>query len=106
VNPAGLVGDGVLQPMIAAVDLPRVVADPPSPLPTTTFVTYPNAYTAECKTDGLDAWLQITRTVPAKAAPTLTGTEGPTWGLHDFDVAAPLGNLIELVRAQSAAFKP
>jgi hypothetical protein len=105
VNPAGLVGDGVLQPMIAAADLPRVVADPPSPLPTTTFVTYPNAYTAECRMDGLDAWLQITRTAPAKAAPTLTGTEGPTWGLHDFDVAAPLGNLIELVRAQSAAFK-
>jgi hypothetical protein len=107
VNPTALAGgQGVLQPMIAAADLPRVVADPPSPLPTTTFVTYPSAYTAECKTDGADAWLQITRTVPAKAAPTLTGTEGPSWGLHDFDVAAPLGNLIELVRAQSAAFKP
>ena len=107
VNPTSLAGGtGVLQPMIAAVDLPRVVADPPSPLPTTTFVTYPNAYTAECKTSGNDAWLQITRTVPAEAAPTLTGTEGPTWGLHDFDVAAPLGNLIELVRAQSATFRP
>lgn len=107
VNPTVLAGGtGVLQPLIAAADLPRVVADPPSPLPTTTFVTYPNAYSAECKTSGADAWLQITRTVPATAAPTLTGTEGPTWGLHDFDVAAPLGNLIELVRAQAAAFKP
>ena len=107
VNPTALGGGaGVLQPMIAAVDLPRVVADPPSPLPTTTFVTYPNAYSAECKTSDADAWLQITRTVPATAAPTWTGTEGPTWGLHDFDVAGPLGNLVDLVRAQSAAFKP
>jgi hypothetical protein len=65
-----------------------------------------NAYTSECKTSGADAWLQITRTAPAKAAPTLTGTEGPTWGLHDFDVAAPLGNLLELVRAQAAAYRP
>ncbi len=103
-NPAALGGKGTLLPLIAAVDLPNVATNVPTPLPSTTFVSYQNAYSAECKTSDTDAWLQITPLGPPGTAPTLTGTEGPTWGLHDFDVAAPLGNLIELVRAESAAY--
>ncbi|MGZ6267417.1 MAG: DUF3089 domain-containing protein [Candidatus Limnocylindrales bacterium] len=107
VNPAAPGGKGTyLLPLIASSDLPRLTATPPSPLPTTTFVSYPDAYSAECKSSDTDAWLETTRLDANGAAPVLVGTEGPSWGLHDFDVSLPLGNLIELVRTESAAFKP
>jgi Protein of unknown function (DUF3089) len=105
VNPTAPGGKGTMKPLIAASDLPRLTAQPPEPLPTTTFVTYPNAYTAECKSNDDGAWLQISRIDPAAAAPTLVGTEGRSWGLHDFDVSLPLGNLLDLVGAESAAYK-
>jgi hypothetical protein len=105
VNPTDLGGVGTMKPLIAASDMPRLTAQPPTPLPTTTFVTYPNAYSAECKTNDDGAWLQISRIGPAAAAPTLVGTEGRSWGLHDFDVSLPLGNLLDLVGAESAAYK-
>jgi hypothetical protein len=105
VNPTAPGGKGTMKPLIAASDLPRLTAQPPKPLPTTTFVTYPNAYTAECNANDDGAWLQISRIDPAAAAPTLVGTEGRSWGLHDFDVSLPLGNLLDLVGAESAAYK-
>jgi hypothetical protein len=105
VNPVALDGKGTLKPLIAASDMPRLTAQPPKPLPNTTFVTYPNAYAAECKTNGDGAWLQISRIGPAAAAPTLVGTEGRSWGLHDFDVSLPLGNLLDLVGAESTAYR-
>jgi Protein of unknown function (DUF3089) len=107
VNPATPGGTAVFrQPLIAASDLPNLTSDPPKPLPTTTFVSYPNAYSAVCKLDGDAAWLEVTRINPHGAAPVLVGTEGRTWGLHDFDVSLPAGDLLDLVRAQSAAFRP
>ena len=36
----------------------------------------------------------------------MTQTIGPTWGLHLYDVGLALGNLVDLVRQQSAAFSP
>jgi len=105
VNPTALGGSRTMKPLIAASDMPRLTAQPPKPLPSTTFVTYPNAYAAECKTSDDGAWLQITRIGPAAAAPTLAGTEGRAWGLHDFDVSLPLGNLLDLVAAESTAYK-
>ena len=106
VNPTALSGGvGIMKPLIAASDMPRLTAQPPSPLPSTMFVTYPNAYSAECKTNDDGAWLQVSRIGPAAAAPTLVGTEGPTWGLHDFDVSLPLGNLLDLVAAESKAYR-
>jgi Protein of unknown function (DUF3089) len=105
VNPAAPGGRGTMKPLIAASDMPRLTAQPPSPLPTTTFISYPNAYTAECKSNDDGAWLQISRIDPAAAAPKLVGTEGRSWGLHDFDVSLPLGNLLDLVAAESTAYK-
>jgi hypothetical protein len=104
VNPTALGGKGTMKPLIAASDMPRLTAQPPSPLPTTTFITYSNAYSAECVANSEGTWLQISRIDPTAAAPTLVGTEGPSWGLHDFDVSLPLGNLLDLVRAESAAY--
>jgi hypothetical protein len=105
VNPTALGGAGTMKPLIAASDMPKLTAQPPTPLPTTTFITYPNAYTAECKSNSDGAWLQVSRIDPAAAAPVLVGTEGRTWGLHDFDVSLPLGNLLDLVGAESTAYK-
>jgi hypothetical protein len=106
VNPTALSGGaGTMKPLIAASDMPRLTAHPPTPLPSTMFVTYPNAYSAECKSNDAGAWLQISRIGPATAAPTLVGTEGRSWGLHDFDVSLPLGNLLDLVGAEAAAYK-
>jgi hypothetical protein len=96
-------GKGTLSPMFATTDLARL-ADGPQPVPTTPYVSYPDAFSAQCHTSGDATWLQITRTGPSGAAPALAGSEGPTWGLHDFDVAVGLGNLIELIRTQAAAF--
>ena len=107
VNPAAPGGAAAFRlPLIAAVDLPRLTADPPRPLPTTTFVSYPDAYAAVCRFDGDAAWLEVTRVDPKGEAPVLVGTEGRSWGLHDFDVSLPLGNLLDLVRTQSAAWRP
>jgi hypothetical protein len=105
VNPTTLTGSSTMKPLIAASDMPRLTAQPPSPLPTTTFISYPDAYTAECKANSAGAWLEVGRVNPAAAAPVLVGTEGRSWGLHDFDVSLPLGNLLDLVGAQSAAYK-
>jgi Protein of unknown function (DUF3089) len=105
VNPTALGGSGTMKPLIAASDMPRLTAKPPTPLPTTMFITYPNAYAAECKSNEDGAWLQVSRINPAAAAPTLVGTEGRSWGLHDFDVSLPLGNLLDLVGAESAGYR-
>jgi hypothetical protein len=103
VNPAAPGGKGTLSPIFATADLAKL-ADGPKPVPATPYVSYPDAFSAQCQTSGDATWLQITSTGPSGAAPTLAGSEGPSWGLHDFDVAAGLGNLIELVRAEAAAF--
>jgi hypothetical protein len=105
VNPTALGGKVTMKPLIASSDMPRLTATPPSPLPTTTFISYPNAYTAECESNPDGAWLQVSRIDPSAAAPVLVGTEGEAWGLHDFDVSLPLGNLLDLVASESAAYK-
>lgn len=105
VNPVAPGGSGTMKPLIATSDMPRLTAQPPNPLPKTTFVTYSNAYTAECQTNADGAWLQISRIDPAAAAPILVGTEGRSWGLHDFDVSLPLGNLLDLVASELTAYK-
>jgi hypothetical protein len=91
-------------PLVASSDLPRLTAHPPSPLPTTLFVSYPAAYAARCRQSGTAAWLEVAPVDPSGAAPVVTGTEGPAWGMHDLDVSLPLGDLIDLVRAESKAY--
>ena len=36
--------------------------------------------------------------------PVVSQTLGPTWGLHLADISIALGNLVDLVRQQTAAF--
>jgi hypothetical protein len=103
VNPAAPGGKGTLAPIFPTLELARL-PDHPDPLPTTTYVAYPDELSAECRTSDDATWLQVTRIGPKGATPVLAGSEGPAWGLHELDVSLTLGNLVDLVRAQAAAY--
>jgi len=112
VNPASLSGGtGPLQPYFSRTPLPgalgaligteRVAAVP------TAWVAYPGLYTGHCESSGGADWLQIdTTNIAGDARPVVTQTLGPTWGLHLTDISIALGNLVDLVRQQTAAFSP
>jgi hypothetical protein len=77
----------------------------PAPVASTPFVSYPGEFSAECKSSGGANWLQIDRVGGASdQRPALNVAEAPTWGLHVVDVNIALGNLVDLVRSESAAF--
>jgi hypothetical protein len=70
---------------------------------TTPYASLPGRLTAECRRTADFSWLQVSARRlpdgrPALVLPTLLG---PAWGLHVIDVNLALGNLVELVRAQS-----
>ena len=94
VNPAAPGEPGALIPVLPDREIVRL-AGGPKPAPTTAFVSYPNALTAQCRTSGDATWLQVTRAASARATPTLSGSEGPAWGLHDLDMSLALGNLVD-----------
>ena len=71
----------------------------------TPFISYPGEYSAHCVSSGGATWLQVDRTGgAADRRPSLSIAESPSWGLHLVDVNVALGNLVELVRSESAAF--
>ncbi len=71
----------------------------------TAWVAYPGLYTAHCESAGDVNWLQIdTTNVAGDERPVVSQVLGPTWGLHLVDVNIALGNLVDLVREQSAAY--
>ncbi len=72
----------------------------------TPWVSYPNLYRAQCRTSGGATWLQVTDiSGPKDSRPVLQQTSGPGWGLHDDDVNLALGNLVQVVRDESLAYK-
>jgi hypothetical protein len=76
----------------------------PGTAPLARFV-YPGLYTAHCESSGGADWLQIdTTNVTGDQRPVVSETLGPTWGLHQADVQIALGNLVDLVRQQTAAY--
>jgi hypothetical protein len=101
VNPAAPGGTGKLAPVFLTTELAGRPGHP-EPLPATPYVSYPGQVSAQCKTDGDATWLQIARL--SSVLPELSGSEGPSWGLHDLDVSLALGNLVELVRSEAAAY--
>jgi hypothetical protein len=71
----------------------------------TPWVTYPELYRAECMSQGGATWLQITDTTgPGDTRPVVKPTLGPTWGLHLVDVNIALGNLVDDLKRQAAAY--
>jgi hypothetical protein len=108
VNPASLKGTGTLQPFLRTTRFPGPIGaaagDPPSaPTP---WVEYPKLYSARCEQTPDSTWLQVTD-IGAPDAPRLPVRSSlpPTWGLHLGDVNLALGNLVDLVRHQAAAYR-
>jgi hypothetical protein len=110
-NPAALVGGvGPLKPYYSTTPLPGALGALVGAVPTapTAWVAYPGLYTAHCESsaDGAN-WLQIdTTNVSGDERPVVSQILGPTWGLHLVDVNIAIGNLVDLVREQAAAFVP
>ena len=70
------------------------------PQPATTWVHYPNAYVGRC-TKGAAHVLQVTTAVGGQVP---NPSPDPTWGLHLLDANIALGNLVDLLGDQTAAF--
>ena len=72
----------------------------------TPFVSAPGLLTARCATNEHATYLEVTvHGDPADPrADDVGGDLSPDWGLHLVDVNLAMGNLLELVRRQSAAF--
>jgi hypothetical protein len=73
----------------------------------TTFVETPGQLSARCATNAGHAYLAISVSPDAPVLrATLSAMQGrrPNWGLHAFDVNLVLGNLVDLVAAESHAW--
>jgi hypothetical protein len=69
------------------------------------WVTYPGLYQGRCVTGGGASWLQVDAgSVPGDPRPKVTEDLGPLWGLHLYDANLPLGDLVNDVRHEEAAF--
>jgi len=107
VNPAASGGGTApLEPYFPTTGLSLFLGSrAPKTTAATPFISYPGEYSAHCVSSGGATWLQVDRTGgAADRRPSLSIAESPTWGLHLVDVNVALGNLVELVRSESAAF--
>jgi hypothetical protein len=108
VNPTSFKGAGLLQPYFRTTPFPgpigAAVGQPPSaPTP---WIAYPKLYNAQCQQGNGFTWLQVSD-VGAPGAPRYTprGSLPPNWGLHLGDVNLALGNLVDDVRQEAAAYR-
>ena len=82
---------------------------------TTNWVTYPGLYSAICKQGGGATWLQVkslagtsrARPVvdPYKIIGNYGGGSGPLWGYHSYEYGLALGNLLQDVAGEEAAWE-
>ena len=73
----------------------------------TPWVTFPGLYKAQCESKGGGTWLQVSTTATSgDRRPTVTASLGPTWGYHLDDVNLALGNLVNDVKDEEAAYHP
>jgi Protein of unknown function (DUF3089) len=99
VNPASPGGGTAdLQP-----EYPVSTFPPPPPPVHTAWVTYPDLYSATCRSANGATWLQVD-TLSAGGRPVVTETLGPDWGYHPDDINLALGNLIADVAAAESAY--
>jgi hypothetical protein len=101
-NPADLAGgSGALDPYF-----PTTAPTGAATTVTTPWVEYPDLYTAQCQTSGGATWLQVNDIASAgDHRPRVSEVLGPTWGFHLDDVNLALGNLVQVVSAQEAAYR-
>ena len=118
VNPAALGGGpGGLDPYLFTVtqttqfpvDSGRLTEPVSTP-----WVTYPGLYSASCQQGGGATWLQVTslagtsRTRPVVNDDPTTGQlggTGPAWGYHGYEYWLTLGNLLQDVAGEEAAWE-
>jgi hypothetical protein len=72
----------------------------------TPWVSFPGLYTAQCESKGESTWLQVRATTTGDPRPTVTASLGPDWGYHLEDVNLALGNLVNDVKEEEAAYHP
>jgi len=72
---------------------------------TTPWVSFPGLYTAQCESaDGI-TWLQVNDLgTSSDPRPRATPSQGPTFGIHMYDVNIALGNLVADVRSEEAVY--
>ena len=70
----------------------------------TPWTEYPDLYVGRCMHENGMSWFQVTRTSSTRRSAPSIGAALPRWGLHIYDMALPLGNLVQDVAAQEAAY--
>jgi hypothetical protein len=72
----------------------------------TPWVSFPAEYTAKCKSSGNATWLQVSHTGGSPdQRPLLGELADAALGLHILDVNIALGNLVQLVGDEAAAYR-
>jgi hypothetical protein len=74
----------------------------PTPAVTTAWRAFPGSYRATCSSAGGADVLRITS---IGHAPVFTPSPTPQWGLHLVDANIALGQLVDIVRSQAAAWR-
>ncbi len=120
VNPAGIDGSGgVLKPLLPAGSILFDELAAPMPWtadglpPETPFVSLPGLLTAQCIDRGGFSYLAVTvnadpadpRTDSIAGDVVVDGAIRPQWGLHLVDMHLAMGNLVDIVARQSAAWQ-
>lgn len=106
-NPAALTGGPApLTPYFPTTT--GIVPLPGASVLTTPYVTLPSFLTGECVTSNGLHYLQVTVSGdPGDARPDdIGGDLTPQWGLHLVDVHLAMGDIVNLVKSQIAAFQP
>jgi hypothetical protein len=109
VNPAALSGGTAgLDPYLLTatqIGLKQPVSTP--------WATYPGLYSASCKHGDGATWLQVTSLAgTSQARPVVNngkvgqlGGTGPAWGYHSYEYGLTLGNLLQDVAGEEAAWE-
>ena len=96
-------GDGALRPYLPTAALAPGLGAGTTGV-TTGFAAYPGQLRGQCRSDAGASYLRVALAPGARLA-VPPQRLGPRWGLHDADVNVALGDLVEVVRRQAAAYQ-
>ena len=100
-NPAALQGGkATLDPYFPVANLAPAHRQVSTP-----WAEYPDLYSGQCLSASGATWLQVSKISPGDRRLNLPQAGGPQWGYHVADVNLALGNLVQDVQAQEAAYQ-
>ena len=105
VSPAALLGRG--EDLTAYLPTAEIMGGEPivSDSPDTGFISLPDRITGRCRSTEDFGWLDVSIDRAGIAGlPQIGASLGSSWGLHTGDISLALGDLVDLVAAQSAAW--